>query len=140
MGKRKYTTEFKRQVVLHFLNSGYGAKKLPDCLVLTMARFVSGQNTGRAVERRVSPSPPKDIPLLSRSLCCSGCEIIIAPPAKQQQNSTLQPPVPSTDGRGFTAKGGLLSFARDDMKRYAWLNRSFIYFYPAFYFFIIMVF
>ena len=27
MGKRKYTTEFKRQVVLHFLNSDDGAKK-----------------------------------------------------------------------------------------------------------------
>ncbi|HEY3589589.1 MAG TPA: transposase, partial [Buttiauxella sp.] len=27
MGKRKYTTEFKRQVVLHFLNSGDGARR-----------------------------------------------------------------------------------------------------------------
>jgi transposase len=27
MGRKKYTTEFKRQVVLHFLNSDDGAKK-----------------------------------------------------------------------------------------------------------------
>ncbi|HDL8508728.1 TPA: transposase, partial [Yersinia enterocolitica] len=27
MGKRKYTTEFKRQVVLHFLNSEDGARR-----------------------------------------------------------------------------------------------------------------
>lgn len=87
-------------------------KKLPGCLVLTTARFVSGQNTGRYVERMVSPFPPKDIPLLSRNLCCFGCGIIIALPAKKrQQNSTLQPPVPSTDGRGFTAKVVLLLFA-----------------------------